>query len=92
MNNTLFFRLLDFGCILAALAISSWLMLPPFLDIFADYTGASTFTTVIFLMSYYMLDCYSVGHESFRESAGSILVAVSIGVVAAGFTFCTFEH
>lgn len=91
-NNTLFFRILDFACILAALAFSSWLMLPPYLDIFADYTGASTFTTVIFLMSFYMLDCYSVGRKSFRESAGRVLIAVVIGVVATGFTFYTFEH
>jgi sugar transferase (PEP-CTERM system associated) len=91
-NNTpLFFRLLDLGCILIALGFSSWLMLPPYLHIFADYTGASTFTVIIFLLSFYMMDCYAVGRESFRDSVIRVLVAVVVGIVAAGFVFYTFE-
>ena len=63
-NRRIFFRLLDLACILTALKVSSWLMLPDFLEIFSDYTGASTFTVIIMLLSFYMLDCYSVAGES----------------------------
>ncbi len=91
-NERVFFRILDLACILTALALSSWLMLPPFLEIFSDYTGASTFTVVIFFLSFYMLDCYSVGKEDFRDSAVRVIVAVVIGIVAAGFTFYSFEN
>ncbi|MDR2668886.1 MAG: sugar transferase [Desulfovibrio sp.] len=67
-------------------------MLPPYLEIFADYTGASTFTVLIFLLSFYMMDCYNVGREDFRDSCVRVLVAVVVGIVAAGFAFYTFEH
>ncbi len=67
-------------------------MLPPYLDIFADYTGASTFTILIFLLSFYMMDCYALGREEFRDSALRVLVAVVVGIIAAGFVFYTFEH
>ncbi|MDR2124730.1 MAG: sugar transferase [Desulfovibrio sp.] len=86
------FRFVDLLCILIALAVSSRLMLPPYLEIFADYTGASTFTVLIFLLSFYMMDCYNVGREDFRDSCVRVLVAVVIGVVAAGFAFYTFER
>lgn len=92
MTRTTLFRVLDFAVILSALAFSSWLMLPPFMDIFADYTGASTFTVIIFMLSFYMLDCYSVGREEFRESAVRVLLAVVVAIVATGFTFYSFER
>ena len=91
-NRRIFFRLLDLACILTALKVSSGLMLPDFLEIFSDYTGASTFTVIIMLLSFYMLDCYSVGREEFKDSAVRVVVALFIGIVAAGFTFYSFEH
>ncbi|MDR3176161.1 MAG: TIGR03013 family PEP-CTERM/XrtA system glycosyltransferase [Desulfovibrio sp.] len=94
MNSTarIIFRFVDLASILVALGISSSLMLPPDLEIFADYTGASTFTVIILLLSFYTLDCYNVGREDFRDSCLRVLIAVFIGIVAAGFTFYTFEH
>ncbi len=91
-NRRLVFRLLDLACILTALKVSSWLMLPDFLEIFSDYTGASTFTVIIMLLSFYMLDCYSVGREEFKDSVVRVVVALLIGIIAAGFTFYSFEH
>lgn len=91
-DRRIFFRILDLVCILIALAVSSWYMLPADLDIFADYTGASTFTVLIFFLSFYMLDCYAVGREDFRDSVIRVVVAVIIGIVATGFTFYSFEH
>ena len=90
-NTRIFFRLVDLACILAALAASSEIMLPPTLEIFSDYTGASTFTVIIFLTSFYMMDCYNVGREEFKDSAIRVLVATLVGVIAAGFVFYTFE-
>lgn len=94
MNNTLriAFRLADLVCILLALAFSSWLMLPPYLEIFSDYTGASTFTVIIFLLSFYMMNCYNMGREDFRDTVVRVIVAVVVGIVATGFVFYTFEH
>ncbi|MDL2207908.1 TIGR03013 family PEP-CTERM/XrtA system glycosyltransferase [Desulfovibrio sp. OttesenSCG-928-M16] len=86
------FRFADLVCILIALAFSSWLMLPPYLEIFADYTGASTFTVIIFLLSFYMMNCYNVGREDFRDTIIRVVVAVVVGIVAAGFVFYTFER
>ncbi|MDR1686189.1 MAG: sugar transferase [Desulfovibrio sp.] len=91
-STRIIFRFVDLLCILIALAVSSRLMLPPYLEIFADYTGASTFTVLIFLLSFYMMDCYNVGREDFRDSCVRVLVAVVVGIVAAGFAFYTFEH
>ncbi|MDR1947576.1 MAG: sugar transferase [Desulfovibrio sp.] len=91
-STRIIFRFVDLICILVALAVSSRLMLPPYLEIFADYTGASTFTVIIFLLSFYMMDCYNVGREDFRDSCVRVLVAVVVGIVAAGFVFYTFEH
>jgi len=90
-NTRIFFRIVDLACILAALAASSEIMLPPTLEIFADYTGASTFTVIIFLTSFYMMDCYNVGREEFKDSTIRVLVATLVGVIAAGFVFYTFE-
>ncbi len=78
--------------IIIALQVSSVLMLPPFLTIFSDYTGASTFTLVIFFLSFYMLDCYNIGQEELRDSLLRVVMAVAIGIVGAGFTFYSFEH
>lgn len=85
------FRLFDLAGILMALAFSSWIMLPPYFDIFADYTGASTFTVIIFLLSLYMMDCYRMGREDFRDSALRVIVAVLVAVIGSGFVFYTFE-
>ncbi|MDR2605094.1 MAG: sugar transferase, partial [Desulfovibrio sp.] len=91
-STRVIFRFVDLLCILIALAVSSRLMLPPYLEIFADYTGASTFTVLIFLLSFYMMDGYYVGREDFRDCGVRVLVAVVVGIVAAGFAFYTFEH
>lgn len=89
--TSMLFRLFDLASILMALAFSSWAMLPPYFDIFADYTGASTFTVIIFLLSLYMMDCYLMGREDFRESAVRVVVAVIVAVIGSGFVFYTFE-
>ena len=91
-NARIFFRFVDLVCILAALAVSSEVLLPPTLDIFEDYTGASTFTAIIFLTAFYMMDCYNMGREEFRDTVVRVLVATVIGVVGTGFMFYTFEH
>ncbi len=87
-----FFRIIDLACILLALEISSLMMLPPDWTILDDYTGASTFTLVIFFLTFYMLDCYNVGHEDLRDSLLRVFMAVVIGIVASGFVFYSFEH
>lgn len=87
----LYSRFVDFACIVIALAVVSEVLLPPTLDIFDDYTGASTFTVIIFLTSFYMMDCYNAGREEFRDTAIRVVVATVVGGIAAGFLFYTFE-
>lgn len=91
-NRRLILRILDMAGIIMALQISSVFMLPPYLTIFSDYTGASTFTLIIFFLSYYMLDCYNLGQEELRDSLLRVVMAVVIGIIGAGFTFYSFEH
>lgn len=91
-NRRIFFRILDMICILTALGLSSWLVIPPFLNVFSDYSGASTFTVFFFFLSFYMLDCYAVGSEDFRDSVVRVIMAVVIGIIATGFIFYTAEH
>ncbi len=88
----IFFRIIDLACILFALEISSFLMLPPDWTILTDYTGASLFTLIIFFLTFYMLDCYNVGQEDLRDSLLRVVLAVLIGIVASGFVFYSFEH
>ena len=91
-TRRVFFRILDLICLLLALQISSWLMLPPNWAIFDDYTGASLFTLIIFFLSFYMLDCYNLGQEDLRDSILRVVVAVIVGIVGAGFAFYSFEY
>jgi sugar transferase (PEP-CTERM system associated) len=91
-NSRLLFLFLDLLGILAALSLSSWLMLPPDLAVFADYTGASTLTVFFFLIAFYMFDCYRVGREDFRDSLIRVILAVIVGIIGAGFSFYAFEH
>lgn len=91
-NKRLAYQILDVICILAALALSSWYFLPPQFKIFEDYTGASTFTVAIFFLSFYMLDCYQVGHEEFKDSVVRVVVAVVLGIIGTGFLFYSFEN
>ena len=88
----IFFRIIDLACILVALEISSYLMLPPDWTILDDYTGASAFTLIIFFLAFYMLDCYNVSQEDLRDSLLRVIMAVIIGVVASGFVFYSFDH
>ena len=90
-NKSYLFFLADLVCFLAALQICAWLMLPPELDIFDDYTGASTFTVLSFLLSFYMMDCRKVGREDFRDTCIRLFLAVLIGSVCAGFIFYSFD-
>ena len=85
------FVLVDLLCFLAALQICAWLMLPPELDIFDDYTGASTFTVCSFILSFYMMDCRLVGREDFKDTSVRVFLAVLIGSVCAGFIFYSFD-
>ncbi len=90
-NKTVFLRLLDLLCLLIALQVSSWFMLPPGLTFAGDYSGATFFTVVVFFLTFYMLDCYSVGREDIRDSMIRVIVAVCGGVVGTGFIFYTFS-
>ena len=66
------FKVLDAVCILAALSITGWFMLPADLSVLDDYTGASLFTVVSYLFFFYVLDAYNVGAEDFKDPAAAL--------------------
>ena len=60
---------LDIACLLLALGVTGLTAMPPDLHVFDDYTGASLFTVFFYMLFFYILDAYSVGHEDFRETS-----------------------
>lgn len=66
------FKVLDAVCILAALSITGWFMLPADLSVLDDYTGASLFTVVSYLFFFYVLMPTTSGLKTSRTpQAGS---------------------
>jgi len=74
------FKVLDAVCILAALSITGWVMLPADLSVLHDYTGASLFTVASYLFFFYVLDAYNIGAEDFKDTTGRVLMRSSTGV------------
>lgn len=93
MSSTLriVFRVVDFICVIIALRISSWFVLPYFLNIFSDNLVGVIVTGVVLLLFLYMLDCYSIGREDFKDSVVRVVMAISIGTVLSGLLFSFFE-
>jgi exopolysaccharide biosynthesis polyprenyl glycosylphosphotransferase len=85
------FIILDLGCILLALYLGSPLTINPELSVLSDYTGASTFTAFIFLMSYYTLDCYALNKPNDRELLARVVIATVLGTMLTGFVFFISE-
>ncbi len=86
------FKVLDAVCILAALSITGWFMLPADLSVLDDYTGASLFTVVSYLFFFYVLDAYNVGAEDFKDTTGRVLIAFFLGAIASASAFYAFQH
>ena len=73
------FKVLDAVCILAALSITGWFMLPADLSVLDDYTGASLFTVVSYLFFFYVLDAYNVEEISIGDyvlTGGELAAAI----------------
>ena len=87
------FKVLDAVCILAALSITGWFMLPADLSVLDDYTGASLFTVVSYLFFFYVLDAYNVGAEDFKDTTGRVLIAFFLGTQSLPPpAFYAFQH
>ena len=85
-------QVVDLICITIALFVCGEYTLTPDLFIFDDYTGASLFTLVFYLMFFYILDAYSVGEEDFRDSVVRVMVACVLGIVFSATASYTFDH
>ncbi|MBQ4567741.1 MAG: sugar transferase [Desulfovibrio sp.] len=83
---------LDIACLLLALGITGLTAMPPDLHVFDDYTGASLFTVFFYMLFFYILDAYSVGHEDFKETVGRVLVACVLGIISSATASYTFDH
>ena len=94
MNRTVrlaVFLFLDLACILLALYLGSPLTIESGLSIIHDYTGASTFTTCMFLLSYYTLDCYALDKAGDRDLLSRVVIATILGTMLTGFVFFISE-
>ena len=94
MNRTVrlaVFMFLDAACILLALYLGSPLSLESGLSVIHDYTGASTFTTAMFLLSYYTLDCYALDKAGDRDLLSRVVIATILGTMLTGFVFFMSE-
>lgn len=83
---------LDIICLMLALTITGLITITPDLSVFKDYTGASLFTIFFYMLFFYILDAYNVGHEDFRETAGRVILACFLGVISSATASYTFEH
>lgn len=81
------FALLDLACIILALVIGSPITIENELSILTDYTGASFFTGVLFIVSYYTLDCYPLNRRQERDIVPRVILATFLATVLTGFTF-----
>ena len=57
------FAVLDLGCILLALTLGSPITIAQELSIPFDYKGASFFTCITFILSYYTLEGYQMSRR-----------------------------
>ncbi len=85
------FIFLDAACIFLALYLGSPLAIESGLSIVHDYTGASTFTSFMFLLSYYTLDCYALDKVNDRDLLARVVVATILGTMLTGFVFFISE-
>jgi len=85
------FAVLDLGCILLALTLGSPVSVDPELSIPFDYKGASFFTGLIFILTYYTLDCYPLTRRQERDIVSRVIVATFIASVLTGFSFYILE-
>lgn len=83
---------LDILCLFLALAITGLITIAPDLSVFQDYTGASLFTVFFYMLFFYILDAYNVGHEDFRETAGRVILACLLGIISSATASYAFEH
>lgn len=83
---------IDLVCIFLALFLGSPLAIESGLSILSDYTGASTFTATMFVLSYYTLDCYALDRVNDRDLLARVVVATIMGTMLTGFVFFMSDH
>lgn len=86
------FKTLDALCLLVALGLTGYFMLPADLSVWDDYTGASFFTVFSYLFFFYVLDTYNIGAEDFRDTIGRVVVAFILGAMASATAFYAFQN
>ncbi len=94
MNRTvllMIFAIADLACILLALTLGSPVSVDPELSVPLDYKGASFFTGLIFIISYYILDCYPLSRRQEVDILPRVTIATLIASVLTGFTFYILE-
>ncbi len=77
---------------LAATQASSLIRFEPGFNVFAEHTGATVFTVIIYLIALYILDLYDLSHFSLFEISSRILGAVVLAGVFSTLVFYTLPH
>jgi len=78
----------DIALILIATELSTWIRLGHSIQVFSEYTGASTFTLVLYMSMLYVFDLYNVDRARLTRDVG---VRLCVAVGGAGlFSAVTF--
>lgn len=91
-SHKYWFVILDVICILAALELSAMYLIPVDWSLLTDYTGATTFTVLIFMLSFYIMDCHNVGHEEVKDSIIRLSMGIGLGIMLTTVFFYFFEN
>ena len=83
----------DLTLVLAATQISPWIRIDYSVETFSLYTGASTFTLLLYMIMLYIFDLYNVARTQLSKDTG---LRLSVAVVTAGLfaslIFYTLPH
>lgn len=85
-------QFLDLCCLFLALLITGLITIEPDLNVLQDYTGASIFTIIFYLLFLYILDAYNMGMEDFKDTFARVLIACLLGITSSAVASYTFDH
>jgi len=80
----------DVVLILLATQLSPWIRTGRPFNVFDVYTGASTFTLLLYLVMLYIFDMYNIG-RAFRSADTALRIAVAVGVAGIFSAFLFYS-
>ncbi len=91
-SRMVFLLCMDILGLVLALVLVGLIWLPSDLYVFRNYTGASFTNIGSYLLFFYIVDAYRMGHEDFRDTLVRTLVACVLGCVLAATVSFLFDY